>query len=1259
MQNAPWKQVKELTSSYVEGLAAQEAISKQSVTGKVAKSAAKSALNRGKAAGANVKRKLHEEPSSSGAESSDSKERCHANGAAVSSLTSQATRFLAGIQNGTCSIYELGGGSERGKEGSPGLAYLMTVWNHNYGRPKPLGRPSKDKALLETVHWDTLGKASCTCDRGRLGPDAPCVHKLALEALGSRQQANHVALQKGRRVIEVPCSRGPERVFGVYWNAASPSPKRTMVHLKNEGVREEWYCEGGKLSGCSTSGDCDHIRAVKDALCPGRSIEILSGCLFSEDQLARARAWLLETDRKEERKGAPESKEGGSAEVSSDMSSVERYLMELCVGQPHDASCKGASCFCKQHQQLFGGVDFERGTCKDGCCKLETNTNEVGGKRGRQESGDRCSGRGPKRSKAFWAAQEEEGGGQLKETGALQAEKEEVVPTHTAPQTLSGGDGRDAMSGVTRVCASCVCPALACPHVAGNPLWAPVLPLDAKSVQLELPKLVRPTDSFEVHDPLVTSLRRPVRVSELVQRDFEELSAVGCLSAPCPKPELAPCGTAWQALLQSACVHSLQWSQEVKVRIYCCRCPVKHTVHFNGEALGLYAWSRAIIVTQESCQLLLRIVQGTGSAFSGLISAQKSVRGRFSPGAAPLLSEESWRKVCLAFFRLCGQSILECCSLCGPHPDVLLCDGIAGLACADGSRSKGGLAGTAASELRPFTAPSRNSSGETVVKHMEAGVNFSATALEGRGLKRRLIHQPELRALLARYSQHHPKDPDLGAQLSEGEFQELLVALDRDDVELVSDFVANPDDADAEPILLHWRRRLLQEQIGQIRSKNRAARLLLEGIRGETPGANNGRVRSPRKWWAEPLYALGSPQTVSDDSNLIQHWRALAVVRAILLGGPVDQGGKAVLAEHAPILRRVLDNYDEVFPAFFFPTLHHLYRLTLFGRGAVGLGVGRAGWALSAIEGLDACVWLLQLRREVPGSWNEEREESYTFWRGRANRLLPGVEALRPPPPLEYALNQAERELLHDRLGLSPDGRLLEALPKDHPYCQEQNALGCYPLPSWEQKRPLPQYKPFENDLGLAVESSEEHRCKSGLTVGEFDAKVAAAKSEKAGKRLQKHTKGGFVFCCSHRVIYGFHAMLRGESPRDPFAVLYTRLQRHNLPSFLFYDNACKLRAFHFQKTGAEAHKCGPQYNPDLYDAVRWVNTSAVESVNSFLIKFKVLAWFSALESFMIILANVVSGRNAELTRVDDQKIRIAARVDQWSPAVRAALLYR
>jgi hypothetical protein len=80
--------------------------------------------------------------------------------------------------------------------------------------------------------------------------------------------------------------------------------------------------------------------------------------------------------------------------------------------------------------------------------------------------------------------------------------------------------------------------------------------------------------------------------------------------------------------------------------------------------------------------------------------------------------------------------------------------------------------------------------------------------------------------------------------------------------------------------------------------------------------------------------------------------------------------------------------------------------------------------------------------------------------------------------------------------------------------------------------------------------------------VGRFDAEVASKGRSKSAKRLQNHTKGGFVFCCPHHVIYGFHAMLRGESPRDPFTVLYTRLDRHNLPRYLFNDNACKLQSY-------------------------------------------------------------------------------------------------
>jgi hypothetical protein len=68
---------------------------------------------------------------------------------------------------------------------------------------------------------------------------------------------------------------------------------------------------------------------------------------------------------------------------------------------------------------------------------------------------------------------------------------------------------------------------------------------------------------------------------------------------------------------------------------------------------------------------------------------------------------------------------------------------------------------------------------------------------------------------------------------------------------------------------------------------------------------------------------------------------------------------------------------------------------------------------------------------------------------------------------------------------------------------------------------------------------------------------------------------------------------------------------------------------------------------------VRWDNTSAVESCNSFLVRFRTLGWYSGLEAFMIILANLIGGRNSELTRVDDAKILIAGRADLWTEAVR------
>jgi hypothetical protein len=99
------------------------------------------------------------------------------------------------------------------------------------------------------------------------------------------------------------------------------------------------------------------------------------------------------------------------------------------------------------------------------------------------------------------------------------------------------------------------------------------------------------------------------------------------------------------------------------------------------------------------------------------------------------------------------------------------------------------------------------------------------------------------------------------------------------------------------------------------------------------------------------------------------------------------------------------------------------------------------------------------------------------------------------------------------------------------------------------------------------------------------------------------------------------------------------------------------MRRFHYAKAGAEVHKCGPSNCPDNYDALHWVNTSAVESVNSFLKGFRSLGWYSGLESFMVILPLLLGGYNSSLRRVDDAKFSIAIAAAAWTAAISWRLL--
>jgi hypothetical protein len=474
-------------------------------------------------------------------------------------ITAQVVRFINGIRSGQCVLYSVG------EEDSPSTVYLGTAWDHNNARPKPLGRPSKVRALLETVHWDTTGVPSCTCDRGRLYFNAPCVHKVALQALEQPRLASHVSLQQGAGVVEAPCEGVGERVFGVYWNAGSPSPQRTMVHYC--AVAEFlWYCEG-RRSGCSKAVDCTHIIEAKRALERRGGVQRLSGSLFSEEQLDRA---LRNIGRGGLHGGAQHHSGGADVKVENEGPSfselsergpdagLQKYLEELVVQGHPEAVCKGDGCFCKQHARIFGGINLDREPeCAARCCSSAS----VSGKRGRSEQTEAAVGamplrRGKRRTKEYWAAKE-----------TRNAEEACTVPEGG---DTGGGEWQRGASGVAAevreavmvpVCSNCVCPSNTCTHRESLRVAA-VMPMEAEGIQMEVPKLVRPTDTWDVHDPEVALLRRPVRVSELTDRDFQELSTLGCLSAPCPRAR-PPCETTWSGLWQMAQIYSLQWSQEV------------------------------------------------------------------------------------------------------------------------------------------------------------------------------------------------------------------------------------------------------------------------------------------------------------------------------------------------------------------------------------------------------------------------------------------------------------------------------------------------------------------------------------------------------------------------------------------------------------------------------------------------------------------------------------------------------------------------
>jgi hypothetical protein len=456
---------------------------------------------------------------------------------------------------------------------------------------------------------------------------------------------------------------------------------------------------------------------------------------------------------------------------------------------------------------------------------------------------------------------------------------------------------------------------------------------------------------------------------------------------------------------------------------------------------------------------------------------------------------------------------------------VLLCDGIVGLTNSDGGKRPGGLGSMTLDARRTMLHPSKFATEELLEKRSISGLDYCGAGLEGGGMKRKLLLQPELREAVARLSQHRPTDEKLGPRLSKAGFLSLLDGLAHEDPRVVKGI--GPGEAEG-PLPEDGKRRLLTEQQTMVRDRNLAVYELLRGIQAdfEARGMNPNLWESWVEEWTELLYSLGAHDS---DEDLIGG-AALGVIRKLLLGGEASLEDRRQMGEAVPILRRILDAYGGLtFPAFFMGTLHQLYLLTLAARGTTGFEVeGEFRWVYQTIRPFDEAVWLLREARRRPLS----QEESGRLEKAcaLANELLPGVKNLAPSPQQWRSVSERQRGLLWDRLGRDEEGVELHPLPKEHALRVEQDALAHYSFLGWEQKRGLPQYSSFEHSDGCS-QSSEEFKCATGRSITDWDSENVPGLVKGGGKGGKKgggaakrpnRSRGVFVFCCSHRLIYGF-----------------------------------------------------------------------------------------------------------------------------------------
>jgi hypothetical protein len=555
-------------------------------------------------------------------------------------VATQATRFLKRIPDGTCVMVLPVGQGLRG--GFLGRLYL-TAWDHNCAKPKPLETPCKGKGLLEESWWDQQGRLNCTCDRGRLAMDAPCVHKMVLASLCADSIATTAlptAKELSREALMVE-ELGADSSGAFYAVRNSPkgvSPEYRMLHRSTAGV---WYCKG-KRNGCPAQYDCPHIAAAKVALTHGQ-VQRAEGLLLDSVALSRAAQWIEGWEGRLPLLG--EASGGGEAQTSRE---ERRPSMAIARREHGGAECAGEECYCRKHRLIFREAPLPPDAMDEGVVEERASTPQKQVRRGAK----------------YWAEHA--------------SEMPRGAPRR-AEEPPGDARGKEAVHGWVAACHSCNLTEVqqqGCSHAEAERVRAPIMLLGTEAAQITQPKLSKLGDALDHHDPLISCLKAgPVRVSKLRDCHFRELSELGMLKAPCPLwPH--PCGGKWVLHKKPAHISASTWSQQVETKIYCCQyLHTAHTVHFCGEHLGLYSWTQGTILVQESLQLILKGMQRSGTAFSAELERDQEAFAR-SPESI-VLSDESWRRASLDFFKLVGREISERCSICGPFPEVSIsCSGV-------------------------------------------------------------------------------------------------------------------------------------------------------------------------------------------------------------------------------------------------------------------------------------------------------------------------------------------------------------------------------------------------------------------------------------------------------------------------------------------------------------------------------------------------------------------------------------------------------